>query len=113
MGLHSRCSRFSDLEPEVFALLRDLGESAPHLAQLLALVEPTKTIYDVLGPTTTPTQKLTRKLATGGLASQETWTSGKAQPMCFSLHSSREIPRWQAFEQGGLSPMQQQLYPTD
>ena len=104
MGLHSRCSRFSDLEPEVFALLRDLHEHTPHLAQLLALVEPTKTIYDVLGPTTTPTQKLTRKLASGGLASHETCTNGQEKPTDFSLHSSREIPGWQAFEQGGISP---------
>ena len=93
------------LEPEVFALLRDLHEHAPRLARLLILVEPTKTIYRCLGRHTDSTQKLTRKLAGGGLASHETCTSGKAQPAGgFSLHSSREMPGWQAFEQGGLSP---------
>ena len=91
------------LEPEVFALLRDLGESVPHLARLLIFVEPTKTIYGCLGWHIAPTQKLTRKLAGGGLASHETCTLGKAQPTGFSLHSSREIPGLQAFEQGGIS----------
>ena len=92
------------LEREVLDILRDLAESGPHLSRLLALVEPTKTIYGVLGLTTAPTRKLTRKLAGGGLASHETSTRGKAQPTGFSLHSSREIPGWQAFEQGGRSP---------
>ena len=88
------------LEREVLDILRDLAESGPHLSRLLALVEPTKTIYGVLGLTTAPT----RKLAGGGLASHETSTPGKAQPTGFSLYSSREIPGWQAFEQGGRSP---------
>ena len=92
------------LEPEVFALLHDLYEHAPRLTGLLSLVEPTKTIYSCLGRHTDSTQKLTRKLAGGGLASHETCTRGKAQPIGFSLHCSREIPGWQAFEQGGLSP---------
>ena len=93
------------LEPEVLALLCDLHERAPHLAGLLIFVEPTKTLYRCLGRHTAPTQKLTRKLAGGGLASHETCICGKAQPARgFSLHCSREIPGWQAFEQGGISP---------
>jgi hypothetical protein len=91
------------LEPEVFALLRDLHEHAPRLARLLIFVEPTKTICSAwVG--THATQKLTRKLACGGLASHETDISGKEKPIGFSLHCSREIPGWQAFEQGGISP---------
>jgi len=92
------------LEPEVFALLRDIHEHAPRLARLLIFVEPTKTLYRCLGRHTDSTQKLTRKLASGGLASHETCTNAITQPTGFSLHSSREIPGWQAFEQGGRSP---------
>jgi hypothetical protein len=93
------------LEREVLDILRDLAESGPHLSRLLALVEPTKTIYGVLGLTTAPTRKLTRKLASGGLAPQETCTRIITRPAGgFSLYSSRVHPGWQAFEQGGLSP---------
>ena len=89
------------LEPEVFALLRDLHEHAPRLARLLILVEPTKTIYRCLGRYPAPTQKLTRKLAGGGLASHETCTNDITQPAGgFSTYSSRAQPLWQV--QGGV-----------
>ena len=59
------------LEPEVFALLRDLHEHAPRLAWLLIFVEPTKTIYRCVGRHTDPTT-LARDLHTSGTsASQE------------------------------------------
>ena len=93
------------LELEVFVLLRDLYEHAPQVARLLILVEPTKTIYGCLGRHTSPTKKLTRKLASGGLAPQETCTRIITRPAGgFSLYSSRVHPGWQAFEQGGRSP---------
>ena len=92
------------LEPEVLALLRDLHEHAPRLARLLILVEPTKTIYSVLGLGLDPTQTLARNAYRPRASASETCTSGIAEPTGFSLHSSREIPGWQAFEQGGISP---------
>jgi len=93
------------LEPEVLALLRDLHEHAPRLARLLILVEPTKTIYRCLGRHTDSTQTLARGLQAFWASASETCTRGIAQSAGgFSLHSSREIPGWQAFEQGGLSP---------
>ena len=92
------------LEPEVFALLRDLHEHAPHLARLLILVEPTKTIYNCLGRHTDSTQTLAQNAGRPRASASETRTRGIAQPTDFSLHSSREIPGWQAFEQGGRSP---------
>src|SRR5215470_6585616 len=92
------------LEPEVFALLCDLNEHAPHLTRLLIFVEPTKTLYGCLGRHIDPTQTLARGLQAFWASASETCISGKAQPTGFSPHSSREIPRWQAFEQGGRSP---------
>ncbi|SRR5260221_3779426 len=93
------------LEPEVFALLRDLHEHAPRLARLLILVEPTKTIYRCLGRHTDSTQTLAQNAGRPRASASETRAHGIAQPAGgFSLHSSREIPGWQAFDQGGLSP---------
>jgi hypothetical protein len=103
MGLRSLFSRSSDLEPEVFALLRDLHQHAPRLTRLLILVEPTKTIYDCLSRHIDPTQTLARNACRLRASASETSTSGKAEPTGFSLHSSREIPGLQAFEQGGIS----------
>ena len=89
------------LEPEVLALLRDLGESAPHVARLLSWVEPTKTLYRCLSRHTDPTKKLTRKLIGGGLAPQKTCTSIITKPAGgFSVYSNRVQPRWQV--QGGI-----------
>ncbi len=60
------------LEPEVFAILRDLHEHAPHLTGLLIFVEPTKTLYRCLGRHTDPTQTLARGLHASGASASET-----------------------------------------
>ena len=89
------------LELEVFALLRDLGESAPHVARLLSLVEPTKTIYVWLGRHTDPTHTLARNACRPRASASETCMSGIAQPAGgFSVYSSRVLSGWQV--QGGV-----------
>jgi hypothetical protein len=89
------------LEPEMLALLCDLHEHAPRLARLLLFIEPTKTSYRCLGRHTHSTQKLTRKLAGGGLAPLETGIRIITQPAGgFSVYFSRVQLLWQV--QGGI-----------
>jgi hypothetical protein len=85
-------------------MLLDIAESGPQLARLLALVEPTKTTYGVLGHTPPPTKTLAQDAWRQGASESETHICGIAQPKTggFSDHCSREIPDWQAFEQGGI-----------
>ena len=89
------------LEPEVLALLRDLHEHAPHLALLLALVEPTKTIYGYLGQQRDPTTTLARGLHASGTSASETCISIAQPAGGFSIYSNRALPSWQV--QGGFS----------
>jgi hypothetical protein len=88
------------LEPEVLALLRDLHEHAPHLARLLALVEPTKSIYGCLGQQRDPTTTLARGLQASGTSAIETCHSIAQPAGGFSVYSSRVQPLWQV--QGGI-----------
>ena len=89
------------LEPEVLALLRDLHEHAPHLVRLLALVEPTKTIYGCLGQQRDPTTTLARGLHASGTSAIETCHRIVQPAGGFSDYSTRALPGWQV--QGGSS----------
>jgi hypothetical protein len=91
------------LEREVLGVLRELAESAPHLATLLALVEPTTSLYRRPSLAGDPTKKLAPAAKHCGLAISETDPIGKAKPTGFSVYSSREIPGMQEDEQGGVS----------
>jgi hypothetical protein len=84
-------------------MLLDSAESAPYVAMLLALVEPTKSLYSMSRLMGDATKKLAPAAKHCGLAISETDPIGKAKPTGFSVYSSREIPGMQEDEQGGVS----------
>ena len=84
-------------------MLLDSAESALYVATLLALVEPTKSLYSMSRLAGDATKKLAPAAKHCGLAINETDPIGKAKPTGFSVYSSREIPGMQEDEQGGVS----------
>jgi hypothetical protein len=84
------------VEADVLDILLDITENDPPLAQILALVDPIKSIYQVIGNPNTSTKQL-------ALSLQATWAShlepvSNPMPRGLCVYFTREISGMQ--EQG-------------
>jgi hypothetical protein len=84
------------VEADVLDILLDIAENDPPLAQILALVEPTKSVYRVLGNTNTRTKQLALSLQATWASHLETVSNPMPRGLC--VYSTREISGMQ--EQG-------------